>query len=92
MKKQLDRLNELKELFNMDGYIFIHYPKKSTKNRFKIHSTKCKNLKTRYEEMHGVSDKKLGVTNGQEYFYYDSFAEVMKDHPKSLQCKICNPK
>ena len=91
MKKELLKADDLKKIFDQKGFILTHMPKKPTRNRTKIHSTSCNNLKELVMERYGMNlDKKLGETNGQKYYHYDSFDEAMKEYPQAEPCKICN--
>ena len=88
--KKLLKVNDLEKTFGQKGFILIHMPDKSIKNRTKIHSTSCKNLKKWIIERYGMNpDKKLGETNGQKYYHYDSLDEIMKEYPQAELCKIC---
>ena len=92
-KEELLTCGDLKKtLDNKQGFIVIHMPKKPTEKRTMIHYSSCNNLEKHFEIRYGVSDdKKLGKSNKQKYYHYDSFNAIMSDYPKAKPCSKCNP-
>ncbi len=91
-KKELLTLRDLKDAVDSkQGFIVIHMPKKPTEKRTKIHKSSCSNIKKLFIGRYGVDlDRKLGG-NKQKYYHYDSFDEIMSDHPKAKPCSKCKP-
>ena len=92
-KKKLYIIDELKDILDSEqGFVVIYMHKKPTNQRTMIHNSSCNNLRGNFVGRYGVNpNKKLGKSNGQEYYYYNSFNEIMNDYPKAKPCKKCKP-